>query len=149
MVLATLAVTVILHYTSDIRGAMQSIYFMVLTFGVFALDRLRMFAMSLLILISYSSLCAYEWIPHPQSWFFGITLALWTILALGVAWFVDVGGRIYTLQQRSGEHPLTLRDNQQRVTDANAQLHRAMMRLEEIAVRDELTGLFNRRHAPA
>ena len=146
MMIATVAITVILHYTSDIRGAMQSIYFMVMTFGVFALDRLRMFAMSLFILISYSSLCAYEWIAHPQSQIFGITFGLWMILALGLAWFVYVGGYIYNLQQRIREQRQTLRDNQQRLTDANAQLHKAMMRLEEIAVRDELTGLFNRRH---
>lgn len=146
MVLATLAVTVILHYTSDIRGAMQSIYFMVMTFGVFALDRLRMFAMSLFILISYTSLVAYEWIVQPQSQIFGITFGLWMILALGLAWFVYVGGYIYNLQQRIREQRQTLRDNQQRLTDTNAQLHKAMTRLEEIAVRDELTGLFNRRH---
>lgn len=146
MVLATLAVTVILHYTSDIRGAMQSIYFMVMTFGVFALDRLRMFAMSLFILISYTSLVAYEWITQPQSQIFGITFGLWMILALGLAWFVYVGGYIYNLQQRIREQRQTLRDNQQRLTDTNAQLHKAMTRLEEIAVRDELTGLFNRRH---
>jgi len=146
MVLATLAVTVILHYTSDIRGAMQSIYFMVMTFGVFALDRLRMFAMSLFILISYTSLVVYEWIAQPQSQIFGITFGLWMILALGLAWFVYVGGYIYNLQQRIREQRQTLRDNQQRLTDTNAQLHKAMTRLEEIAVRDELTGLFNRRH---
>ena len=146
MVLATLAVTVILHYTSDIRGAMQSIYFMVMTFGVFALDRLRMFAMLLFILISYTSLVAYEWIVQPQSQIFGITFGLWMILALGLAWFVYVGGYIYNLQQRIREQRQTLRDNQQRLTDTNAQLHKAMTRLEEIAVRDELTGLFNRRH---
>lgn len=146
MVLATLAVTVILHYTSDIRGAMQSIYFMVMTFGVFALDRLRMFAMSLFILISYTALVVYEWIAQPQSQIFGISFGLWMILALGLAWFVYVGGYIYNLQQRIREQRQTLRDNQQRLTDTNAQLHKAMTRLEEIAVRDELTGLFNRRH---
>lgn len=146
MMLATLAITVILHYTSDIRGAMQSIYFMVMTFGVFALDRLRMFAMSLFILASYTALVTYEWMVYPQSQIFGITFGLWMILALGLVWFVYVGGYIYNLQQRIREQRQTLRDNQQRLTDTNAQLHKAMTRLEEIAVRDELTGLFNRRH---
>lgn len=146
MMLATLAITVVLHYTSDIRGAMQSIYFMVMTFGVFALDRLRMFAMSLFILASYTGLVIYEWTAQPQSQIFGISFGLWMILALGLAWFVYVGGYIYNLQQRIREQRKILRDNQQRLTDTNAQLHKAMTRLEEIAVRDELTGLFNRRH---
>jgi len=146
MVIASTAVTVILHYTSDIRGAMQSIYFMVMTFGVFALPRPRMFVMSLFILASYTGLIAYEWSTQPQSQIFGISFGLWLMLGLGLAWFVYVGGYIYNLQQRFREQRQALRDNEQRLTDTNAQLHAAMARLEEIAIRDELTGLFNRRH---
>lgn len=146
MALATIAVTLILHFTTDIRGALLSIYFMVMTFGVFALDRIRMFAMSLFILGCYTSLVAYEWITQPQAQIFGISFGLWMILALGLAWFVYVGGYIYNLQQRIREQRGTLRESQHQLTETNAQLHKAMMRLEEIAVRDELTGLFNRRH---
>ena len=146
MVIASGAVTFILHYTSDIRGAMQSIYFMVMTFGVFALPRPRMFVMSLFILACYSGLIAYEWMAQPQAQIFGISFGLWLMLGLGLAWFVYVGGYIYNLQQRFREQRQALRDNEQRLTDINEQLHTAMTRLEEIAIRDELTGLFNRRH---
>src|SRR5690606_14180354 len=146
MVIASGAVTFILHYTSDIRGAMQSIYFMVMTFGVFALPRPRMFVMSLFILACYSGLIAYEWMAQPQAQIFGISFGLWLMLGLGLAWCVYVGGYIYNLQQRFREQRQALRDNEQRLTDINEQLYTAMTRLAEIEIRDELTGLFNRRH---
>ena len=146
MMVAIIAVTFVLHYTTDIRGAMMSIYFMIMTFGVFALDRIKMVMMSIFISISFSVLILYEWNTNSQSQVFGISFGQWMILVLGLSWFVYVGGYIYNLQQRIRDQRETLRDNEQRLTEAYNDLTITKEKLEEIAVRDDLTGLFNRRH---
>jgi len=146
MVIGILGITAILHYANEIRGAMLSIYFMVMTFGVFALDRFKMLMMSLFIMTCYTALVLWEWQTYSENQIFGISLSQWTILALGLTWFVYVGGHMYNLQQRIREQRESLRDNQQRLSESNNRLQSAMERLAEIAVRDSLTGLFNRRH---
>lgn len=146
MMIGVVAVTAILHYSNDIRGSMIAIYFMIMTFGVFALSRGKMVLMSLFILMSYSSLIFWEWKTDPHNQIFAISLGQWAILALGLAWFVYVGGHIYNLQHRIREQRESLRDNHQHLKESHVQLHEAMAQLAEIAVRDDLTGLFNRRH---
>ncbi len=146
MTFGVIAVTAILHYSSEIRGSMTAIYFMIMTFGVFALSRSKMVLMSLFILTSYTILTFWEWHAEPHNQIFAISLGQWAILALGLAWFVYVGGHIYNLQHRIREQRESLRDNHQRLKESHIQLHEAMAQLAEIAVRDELTGLFNRRH---
>lgn len=146
MMIGIIAVTAILHYSGEIRGSMTAIYFMIMTFGVFALSRSKMVLMSMFILTSYTILIFWEWHAEPHNQIFAISLGQWAILALGLAWFVYVGGHIYNLQHRIREQRESLRDNHQRLKESHIQLHEAMAQLAEIAVRDELTGLFNRRH---
>ena len=124
--------TVILHYTRELRGAMLSIYFMVMTFGIFALDRRRQMAMAGFTLLCFTLLQIYEWRETPQQAIFSFLIGHWIILALILCWFIYMGGYIHNLQTR-------VRDQRENLRDA----HR---RLEAIAVRDDLTGLYNRRH---
>lgn len=146
MLSAITLVTVLLHYAEEMRGAMISVYFMVMTFGVFALDRRKMLAMSLVVLSAFTGLVIYEAIYSPERLLFAIVIGQWSILALGLIWFVFVGGYIHNLQQRIREQRESLRDNQARLQEANIQLRETMEKLADIAIRDALTGLFNRRH---
>ena len=124
--------TVILHYTRELRGAMLSIYFMVMTFGIFALDRRRQMAMAGFTLFCFTTLQVYEWLETPQQAIFSFLIGHWIILALILCWFIYMGGYIHNLQNR-------VRDQRENLRDAHS-------RLEAIAVRDDLTGLYNRRH---
>ena len=124
--------TVILHYTRELRGAMLSIYFMVMTFGIFALDRRRQMAMAGFTLFCFTALQVYEWQETPQQAIFSFLIGHWIILALILCWFIYMGGYIHNLQNR-------VRDQRENLRDAHS-------RLEAIAVRDDLTGLYNRRH---
>jgi diguanylate cyclase len=146
MLCAIVLVTILLHYADEMRGAMISIYFMVMMFGVFALDRAKMIAMSAVVLAAFSALIVYEYVYTPEQLVFGILFGQWSILLLGLIWFVFVGGYIHNLQQRIREQRESLRDNHSRLEDTNRQLRDTMAQLEEIAVRDSLTGLYNRRH---
>jgi len=146
MLSAIVLITLLLHYAEEMRGAMISIYFMVMTFGVFALDRRKMIAMSGMVMLAFSGLIVYEIIATPEKVIFGIVFGQWSILLLGLIWFVFVGGYIHNLQQRIREQRESLRDSHSRLEETYIQLSEAMERLAEIAVRDSLTGLYNRRH---
>ena len=146
MLSAITLITVLLHYAEEMRGAMISIYFMVMTFGVFALDRLKMIMMSAMVMAAFTGLIIFEYLHAPQRLVFGIAFGQWTILLLGLIWFVFVGGYIHNLQQRIREQRESLRDSHSRLEESHRQLHEAMTKLAEIAVRDSLTGLYNRRH---
>ncbi|MDX1803222.1 MAG: GGDEF domain-containing protein [Alcanivorax sp.] len=124
--------TILLYYTRELRGAMISIYFMVMTFGVFSLSRQRMVVMAVLALLCFTVLEAYEWTEAPQQAIFTLMLGHWVILALGLTWFIYMGGYIHNLQTR-------VREQREHLREAHA-------RLSAIAIRDELTGLYNRRH---
>ena len=139
-------VTALLHYAEEMRGAMISIYFMIMTFGVFSLDRRKMIGLSAVVLSAFTGLLVYEAVYTPQHLVFGIAFGQWSILLLGLVWFVFVGGYIHNLQQRIREQRESLRDNHSRLEESHRQLHEAMEKLAEIAVRDSLTGLYNRRH---
>jgi len=146
MLSAIVLITLLLHYADEMRGAMISIYFMVMTFGVFALDRRKMIAMSGMVMFAFSTLVVYEILVTPEQVIFGIVFGQWSILLLGLIWFVFVGGYIHNLQQRIREQRESLRDSHSRLEETYVQLSEAMERLAEIAVRDALTGLYNRRH---
>ncbi len=146
MLSAVALVTTLIHYAEEMRGAMISIYFMVMTFGVFSLDRRKMIGMSVVILGSFTGLMIHDALNAPQRVVFGIAFGQWSILLLGLIWFVFVGGYIHNLQQRIREQRESLRDNHSRLEKSHKQLHEVMVKLAEIAVRDSLTGLYNRRH---
>ncbi|MDF1820875.1 MAG: diguanylate cyclase [Alcanivoracaceae bacterium] len=146
MVVAIVAITVLLRYAIEIRGAMLSVYFMIMTFGIFSLDRVRMIAMSAFVMACFMALTSYEWVYYREEQVFGISFGHVSVLLLGLIWFVYVGGYIYNLQLRIREQKASLADNHTTLQTTHEQLQDAMARLHEVAIRDELTGLHNRRY---
>lgn len=140
-------ITVLLHYAKEMRGAILAVYFMAMMFGVFALNRQQMFWVSVFVLGAFTSLEALEWLVlMPREKLFGISVGHFLVLLVGLAWFVYVGGHIHNLQVRNRAQRNSLREQQKHLEIANARLQDAMAQLNEIAIRDSLTGLFNRRH---
>ncbi|WP_370519448.1 GGDEF domain-containing protein [Alcanivorax sp. DP30] len=132
MIAGILAVTAVLYYSRELRGAMLSIYLMILTFGVISLDRRRLLMMAIFIQACFSLLLIGEGILAPQQVIFSYQLGHWFILALVLGSFVYVGGYIHNLQSR--------------VREQREHLRQAHDRLAAIAIRDDLTGLYNRRY---
>ena len=126
------AITILIHYSRELRGALLSLYLMAMTFGVFSLERRQQIIMALCAQGAYTALLAYEWIHMPLAQILVLSFSHWGILALMLCWFVYMGGYIHNLQQQLREQREGLR--------------RAHHRLTRIAIRDELTGLYNRRH---
>lgn len=146
MMLGIVLITVLLNYSRELQGAMLAIYFMVMTFGVFALTRVQMILMSLFVLACYLAMVLWRWHFSDGGILISITFGHFSILALGLFWFVYVGGYISNLQHRVRGQRKVLEQQRTHLEDTNRQLEMAMNRLEEIAIRDPLTGLYNRRH---
>jgi len=125
MVAGIVLTTILIHYSRELQGALLTIYFMVMLFGVFTLSRLQMMLMSLVVLICYLGMVFYEWYLAPRELLTRATLGRFAILALGLIWFVYVGGHISNLRAR---------------------VRRQRADLEELAIRDPLTRLYNRRY---
>lgn len=132
MITGILAVTAVLYYSRELRGAMLSIYLMIMTFGVISLDRRQLLRMAIFIQSCFSLLLIGEGMLVPQQVIFSYQLGHWFILALVLGSFVYVGGYIHNLQSR--------------VREQREHLREAHDRLAAIAIRDDLTGLYNRRY---
>lgn len=146
MAAGILFITALLYYTHELRGAMLAIYFMIMTFGVFGLTRGQMILMSAFVVICYVSMLTLQAWLDPGSLIPSLAFGHVSILALGLSWFVYVGGYIRNLQHRVRRQRAILQEQRSDLADANARLEDAMERLEQIAIQDPLTGLFNRRH---
>jgi len=125
-------ITLLLYYARELRGALLSLYLIMMTFGVFSLDRRQQIVMAASAQLSFTVLLVYEWVQLPLTQILALSLSQWGVLALILAWFVYMGGYIHNLQQRFRAQRESLRQ--------------ALDRLASIAIRDELTDLFNRRH---
>lgn len=139
-------VTVLLHYCGDLRGIVMSLYFLVMTFGIFALSRGSMVLIAIAVVVCYCLLLLFESAVLGQSRDAGLAFAEISVLSLGLAWFVYVGGHIHNLQMRIRDQRESLATAHSSLEHTNQQLQETMARLERIAIRDELTGLYNRRH---
>jgi diguanylate cyclase (GGDEF)-like protein len=141
-----LLITVILHYCEgSMRGAMMGIYFMIMTFGIFALPRKEMIYMAAVNVLCFLTLLAVEQLTGEHQPL-QLMLGEVGVLAMGLAWFIYVGGYIHNLQARIREQRETLALAQSELEHSNSRLQVAMGKLERLAIHDELTNLYNRRY---
>jgi len=131
MILAALLTLAWLSYQAPpARAALSLFYPMALLFGALRLDTARLLALALLAVAAHATVLALSgalWgLAAAQGW---MQLAT---LAIVLPWFAVMGGYVNKLRHR--------------LSDTNRQLKEAADRAEEIAMRDALTGAYNRRH---
>jgi diguanylate cyclase (GGDEF)-like protein len=120
----------IMYYAGPVRHALSLFYPVTLMFGVLRLRTRRLVLLAMLALAAHGSMLLLLRAGDP-----GLDLTPsyvhFAILALVLPWFAVMGGYVNALRRR--------------LSDSNRELKAAFDRIEQIAVRDELTGLFNRR----
>jgi diguanylate cyclase (GGDEF)-like protein len=115
----------------EIRGIMLAVYMVTLLFGIFALDRRQFRRVALLAFLGYAGLAGYEYLAQPGLFSDGYHLMSVLILAGVLIWTTLFG--------------IGVSDLRYKLFSRNQELEEALAKIQVLAERDDLTGLYNRR----
>jgi diguanylate cyclase (GGDEF)-like protein len=132
MCAAILVTTYGMYFVKEIRGVLLLIYMVVILFGIFRLNTRGYIYISLFTLLTYGIDIALLHIYNPFSVNFFIEYLQWIVLAIVLGLFSTIGGYISHLRHNLGA--------------IKSQQAKSIEIIQEMAIRDELTGLYNRRH---
>lgn len=122
----------ILYAAPDLRGIMSILLIPSFIFGVFRFRRRVYVRLAGAVSVAYGLVLLYDYFTPARSDPGALGLLAWLTLTGILFWFAVIGGYVSGLRERLASY-------------AN-ELEEARDKLAELAVRDELTGLFNRRH---
>jgi diguanylate cyclase len=129
---AILTVMYVMYYANEARGVLLLSYILIFIFGIFRLSTRDFLLVSGFALLTYGIDIALLHLYRPQGVNFHIEYLQWIVLGLVLASFSIIGGYISRLRQD--------------LTKSKAQQAKYIEVIHEMAIRDELTGFFNRHH---
>jgi len=132
MVVATLVIMFLMYNANHVRGPYLIIYPVIFLFGVFKLNTKQFLSLTLFVLFTYGFVIYMLEQYHPEKISVNEDVLQWMALAVLLPFFSFIGGHLSSLREK-------LRSN-------HTELQQAMTIIHEMAIRDELTGLYNRRH---
>lgn len=139
MVAATLVVLNLMYFSGDARNTYLLLLLSMLLFGLFRF-RTRDFAhLAAVILCGYALLIALLSYARPGEITLKVEILQWMALMVTLAQFSFLAGYIGKLRHK-------VRENNQELARRNADLEAALQRISDMAIRDELTGVYNRRY---
>ena len=121
----------IMYYAPALRNSLSLFYMVAMLFGVLRLETRRLLGLALLALAAHSAMLLLAALNEPGIDLTAAMIQL-AVLFMVLPWFAFMGGYVNSLRHR--------------LSDSNRQLKDAIGRIEQIAIRDELSGAFNRRH---
>jgi len=121
-----------MYYANEARGALLLVYVIILLFGIFRLNTRSFLYVSAFTLLTYGGDIALLHIYRPQSVNFKIEYLQWGLLALVLVVFSIIGGYISSLRQK--------------LSISKSQQAKSIELIKDMAIRDELTSIYNRRH---
>ncbi len=132
MVAAFLVLMVVIYYAGRVRGVMLLLYLITYVFGVFRLRVHQFFFLTVVSLASYALVIWLLVLNRPEAVDLQVEIMHWIVLAVVLPWFSLVGGYISQLRTT--------------ISKANSELSEALSTIEVLAIHDELTQVYNRRH---
>ena len=132
MAVGILLITYLMYFAGAYRGLLSIFYLAVMTFGLFHLNTRQLLGMSAFTLASFAFMAVLLELNRPDAASFMDLFAQMVVIGGLLPWFAVLGGHISTLRRR--------------LVEGNRRLEQALAQIREIAIRDDLTGAFNRRH---
>jgi len=124
MVIATFWAMVVVYYADSIRSVVLLLYLVVFVFGLFRLNVWQFLFLSAFAVVNYAVVILLLYTTHPEVINTRIEILNIVVLATVLPWFSLVGGYITRLR---------------------AQISKALSTIEQLAIIDDLTQVFNRR----
>ena len=132
MLVATFWVMLLMTLAPQVRGILLLLYVVVFLFGVFRLGRRDYLLLTALVLVAYGFVVLHDVYrnnpPEPLS----LELLQFVVLAATLLWLAFFGSYVGRLRAT--------------VSRRNTELAAALRRNRELAIHDDLTGTYNRRH---
>jgi diguanylate cyclase (GGDEF)-like protein len=132
MVWAISFVSIILYHTVEIRPALMMAYLTILPFGAFRLRWRGFLGITFFTLSCYALALFLLQQTRPGHWYPEVEAIIGLTFLLSMFGYCTVGHEFSSLRER--------------LSTSNDELKLALEKIEELAITDELTGLYNRRH---
>ena len=129
---ASLFVMLGIFFVYEARGILFSVYILILLFGIFRLDTRQFLDVSAFILLTYGIDIFLLQVFRPQDIFLKIEIFQWVGLAIVLVSVSFIGGNISSLRRE--------------LAASRTKLRSSMKTIQEMAIHDDLTGFYNRRH---
>lgn len=127
---AILLLAYIMLHAGPMRGAFTVFYLVAMLFGVLRLSAARLMALALIALLAHGTVLHLSYVRDPTM---NVKAALteFAVLMIVLPWFAAMGGYVNRLRVR--------------LSESHRELKRAFDQIGELAIRDDLTGAYNRR----
>ncbi len=129
---AILALTFLMYHANDLRPLMIIFYPAILVFGQLRLNTRQMLETSAFAIVCFMTMAALLLTRHPDQTNSYLLLMELLLLMVILPWYALIGGYMSRLRQQ--------------VRNTNRQLKQTLADINEIAIRDDLTQVYNRRH---
>lgn len=139
MIVATLSGLYLMYYADDFRSTFLLLGIAMLVFGMFRFKTRGFAVLAAFILLSYATVIALLLQFRPNEIQLKVEVLQWMALFVTLVQFTFLAGHIGNMRRKLHMNNLEL---EKRNRDLEAALHR----ISEMAIHDELTGVYNRRH---
>ncbi|MBN1364479.1 MAG: GGDEF domain-containing protein [Syntrophaceae bacterium] len=130
--IASLMVMFAIFFILEARGILLSLYILILLFGIFHLDTRQFLYVSAFILLTYGIDIFLLQIFYSQEIKLKTEVLQWFALAVILISVSFLGGNISALRRE--------------LSSSKKKLRSSMLKIQEMAIHDDLTGFYNRRH---
>jgi diguanylate cyclase (GGDEF)-like protein len=128
----TIFVMISTYYIDQVRLLFLMLYLLVMLFAAFRLRIDGFLFITVIAIFGYGTVILFLSRNHPESIDLKIETIQWLVFAFTLGGFSIVGSQLSALRQM--------------LRSRNIQLQEALNKVKEMAITDELTGIFNRRH---
>lgn len=139
MTIATLSGLYLMYYADEFRSAFLLLGVAALAFGMFRFKARGFIYFALFILFNYGILIELLWMFRPQEAHLKVEVVQWMALFVTLVQFSFLASYIGNLRR-------AMSINNQELEKRNKELEVALRRISDMAIHDELTGIYNRRY---